>query len=55
MTAQTGKMHLEEGIKVPKSGNIRGALMHLDIADRILGRGKMVTIIWYMLVNKKTV
>ncbi len=34
-----GRMHLEEGIKVLKSGNIRGALMHLNIADRILGRG----------------
>ncbi len=31
-----GRMHLEEGIKVLKSGNIRGALMHLNIADRIL-------------------
>ena len=34
-----GKMHLDEGIKVLKTGDIKGALMHLDIADKILGKG----------------
>ena len=34
-----GKMHLDEGIKVLKTGDIKGALMHLHIADKILGKG----------------
>lgn len=35
-----GRMHLDEGIKVLKTRNIRGAMMHLNIADKILGRGR---------------
>jgi hypothetical protein len=31
-----GKMHLDEGIKVLKTGDIKGALMHLHISDKIL-------------------
>ena len=38
-SAQTGRMHLDEGIKVLKTGDIKGALMHLHIADKILGKG----------------
>src|SRR5215831_18471136 len=34
-----GKMHLEEGIKVLKTGDIKGALMPLHIADKLLARG----------------
>jgi len=36
MSTSTGKMHLDEGIKVLKTGDTRGALMHLHIADKIL-------------------
>ena len=36
MSTSTGKMHLDEGIKVLKTGDIKGALMHLHIADKIL-------------------
>ena len=32
-------MHLDEGIKVLKTGDIKGALMHLHISDKILGGG----------------
>jgi hypothetical protein len=38
-SAQTGRMHLDEGIKVLNTGDIKGALMHLHIADKILGKG----------------
>jgi len=36
MSTSEGKMHLDEGIKVLKTGDTRGALMHLKIADKIL-------------------
>ena len=36
MSTSDGKMHLDEGIKVLKTGDTRGALMHLKIADKIL-------------------
>ena len=36
MSTSVGKMHLDEGIKVLKTGDTRGALMHLHIADKIL-------------------
>jgi|SRR5215831_10605732 len=32
----SGKVHLDEGIKVLKTGDTRGALMHLHISDKIL-------------------
>jgi len=32
----TPKMHLEEGIKALKSSDNQGALMHLNIADKLL-------------------
>ena len=33
------KMHLDEGMKVLNNGDITGALMHLHMADKILGKG----------------
>ena len=36
MSTSAGKMHLDEGIKVLKTGDTRGALMHLHISDKIL-------------------
>jgi hypothetical protein len=33
----TPKMHLEEGIKALKAGDNQGALMHLGVADQVLG------------------
>jgi phosphoheptose isomerase len=36
ISTSAGRMHLDEGIKVLSTGNIRGALMHLHIADKIL-------------------
>ena len=39
MSTSAGKMHLDEGIKVLKTGDIKGALMHLHISDKILGVG----------------
>src|SRR5215467_4077761 len=36
MSTSAGKMHLDEGIKVLKTGNIKGALVHLHISNRIL-------------------
>jgi len=36
MSTSAGKMHLDEGIKVLKTGDTRGALMHLHMADKIL-------------------
>jgi hypothetical protein len=36
MSTSAGRMHLDEGIKVLKTGDTRGALMHLLIADKIL-------------------
>ena len=36
MSTSAGKMHLDEGIKVLKTGDIKGALMHLHISDKIL-------------------
>ena len=38
-STSAGRMHLDEGIKVLKTGDTRGALMHLHIADKILGGG----------------
>ena len=35
--ASTAKMHLEEGMKALQSGDTQGAMMHLKIADKILG------------------
>jgi hypothetical protein len=36
MSTSSGKMHLDEGIKVLNGGDVKGALMHLKIADKIL-------------------
>jgi len=36
MSTSAGKMHLDEGIKVLKTGDIKGALMQLHISDKIL-------------------
>ena len=33
----TAKMHLEEGMKALQSGDTQGAMMHLKVADKILG------------------
>jgi len=35
--ASTAKMHLEEGMKALQSGDTQGAMMHLKVADKILG------------------
>ena len=35
--ASTAKMHLEEGMKALQSGDTQGAMMHLKLADKILG------------------
>ena len=35
-STSAGRMHLDEGIKVLKTGDIKGALMHLHISDKIL-------------------
>jgi len=36
MSTSARRMHLDEGMKVLKTGDITGALMHLHMADKIL-------------------
>ncbi|HET7283978.1 MAG TPA: hypothetical protein VFI70_04765 [Nitrososphaeraceae archaeon] len=33
----SAKMHLDEGIKALQSGDTKGALMHLNVANQVLG------------------
>jgi len=39
MSTSARRMHLDEGMKVLNNGDITGALMHLHMADKILGKG----------------